>query len=135
MDSILLGKFLLPLLYGVVENRLFKEHGEAVVLNHFKLYHIWLFILFAINAVTKSFWLSMLLLVYAPLALDVAWWLIRWIDFQRDPVKAAESYGESNAWHSRGDWDNYGELPLVFGCYWWWWLLGGILAMLGVLML
>jgi hypothetical protein len=65
------------------------------------------------------------------LALDVVWWLIRYWDFQVDPVKATESYGEPNAWHSRDDWDNWLGLPLVLGCYWWWWACLSVLVVLG----
>ena len=78
-------------------------------------------------------WQFLFLLVWAPLALDVTWWLIRYFDFKRDPIKAAESYGEENAWHSREDWDNWLGLPLVAGCYWWWWVLGGLGIVLGVM--
>jgi hypothetical protein len=125
------------LIWGAFENRAWKEHGENWILGHFKTYHAVMgaFDVAIASLGADSVWQFLFLLVWAPLALDVVWWLIRYWDFQRDPVKAAESYGEPNAWHLQTDWDNYGGLPLVLGCYWWWWCLVGILVVLGVLML
>lgn len=127
---ILALKFALPPLYGVVENRVFIEHGEANVLNHFKLYHVWLFCLFAFNAVTANLWLSLFLLVYGPLALDIVWWLIRYIDIK---YRNRNTYGEPNAWHLQSDWDNYLGFPLVLGCYWWWTVFGVLCLVLGMM--
>ena len=134
-------KFVVAILFwivwGISENRVWKEHGESWILGHFKTYHavIGAFDVAIASLGADNGWQFMFLLMWAPLALDVVWWIIRYWDFKRDPVKAAESYGEPNAWHSRGDWDNWLGLPLVFGCYWWWWLLGSILVVSGVLML
>jgi hypothetical protein len=124
-------------LWGVSENRVWKEHGENWILGHFKTYHAVMgaFDVAIASLGADSVWQFLFLLVWAPLALDVVWWLIRYWDFQVDPVKATESYGEPNAWHSRDDWDNWLGLPLVLGCYWWWWVCLGILVVLGVLML
>ena len=123
-------------LWGVCENRLWKEHGESWILGHFKTYHVVLgafdFVVASLGA--SNIWQFLFLLVWAPLALDVAWWLIRWIDFKRDPVKAAESYGEPNAWHLQSDWDNWLGLP-VYGVYWWWYVFAVLLVVLGVLAL
>ena len=125
------------IVWGIGENRVWKEHGEGWILGHFKTYHVAMGI-FAVTVASlgaTSIWQFLFLLVWAPLALDVVWWLIRWFDFKRDPAGAAASYGEPNAWHQQIDWDNPLGLPLVAGCYWWWWLFGVLLAVLGVLML
>jgi hypothetical protein len=133
----LIAAALFWLIWGAFENRAWKEHGENWILGHFKTYHAVMGAFDIVIALlgANGVWQFLFLLVWAPLALDVVWWLIRYWDFQRDPVKATESYGEPNAWHSRDDWDNWLGLPLVLGCYWWWWLLGGMLVVLGVLML
>ena len=123
--------------WGAMENRVWKEQGEAWILGHFKTYHVAMGVLDVItsalgaNSIIQFFFL----LIWAPLALDVTWWVIRYFDFKRDPVEAAKRYGEPNAWHLQTDWDNWLGLPLVLGCYWWWWLLGGVLVVLGVLIL
>lgn len=124
-------------LMGAGENRVWKEHGEAWILRHFKTYHVIMGVFAVAFAAlgAGSAWEFLFLLVWAPFALDVAWWLIRWWDFQCDPLKAAQSYGEPNAWHLRTDWDNWLGLPLVAGCYWWWWLFAALLVVLGGLML
>jgi hypothetical protein len=126
---ILALKFALPPLYGVVENRVFMEHGDANVLNHFRLYHVWLLVLFWFNAVTASFWLSMMLMAYSILALDVVWWVIRYVDIA---IRNKNTYGEPNAWHMRTDWDNYLGLPLFLKCYWWWTVFTILCVVLGV---
>jgi hypothetical protein len=135
--------------YGLVENRLFREAGEFFPGHHFRLYHGWLAFLAAANAVvvyglSGNLWLALLVLVYFPFGLDWVWWVKRWFDFQVrlvlygvtvfiGPDDAAKFYGETNAWLSREDWDNYLGLPLFLDVYWWWWVLGGASAVLGVL--
>lgn len=124
---------LIGIMWGIFENRAWKEHGENWILGHFKTYHAFMFTLFgAVNylAVGVS-WIWIWLLLWDTLSLDVAWWVIRYYDFKRDPVAAEESYGEPNAWHLRTDWDNWLGLPLVFGTYWWWWVFSIILVVFG----
>ena len=133
-------KFIFALVFWVVwgagENRVWKEHGESWILGHFKTYHVAMGVFaVAIASLGAEGVLQFLfLLVWAPLALDVAWWVIRWVDFRRDSVKAAESYGEPNAWHLQNDWDNWLGLP-VYGVYWWWYVFAVLLVVLGVLAL
>jgi hypothetical protein len=120
-------------IWGAFENRAWKEHGENWILGHFKTYHAVMgaFYVAIASLGADSVWQFLFLLAWAPLALDVVWWLIRYWDFQVDPVKATESYGEPNAWHSRDDWDNWLGLPLMLGCYWWWWACLSVLVVLG----
>ena len=120
----MIPQMLIPVVYGVAENRLMYEKGEKMILNHFRLYHVWLTVLFLLNASSAGSVLKFLFLfVWAPLGLDASWWLIRYFDYKRDYEKAKQQYwGEPNAWHDRNDWDNYLGLPLVAGCYWWWWV-------------
>jgi hypothetical protein len=134
-------KTLIPILWGAAENRLWKEHGENFILNHFKLYHIFTFLLFGtINAIgltfsTASFIEWLFFMTFDPLMLDVVWWLIRYYDFKKDYGKAVLSYGEPNAWHSKTDWDNWLKLPLIFGIYWWWYVFTTICIILGAVLL
>lgn len=129
-------EFILQLLFGVVwgagENRVYREKGDALVQQHFKLYHVWMFTIFAIAMYTPSILTWIWLMIWSILILDVVWWLIRYYDFCRDYVKAVKMYGEPNPWHLRTDWDNYLGLPLWHGVYWWWWVFSAILAILGV---
>jgi hypothetical protein len=88
-------------------------------------------------------------LAYAPLGLDIEWWVHRWLDFQYRTVwfglvvflgraEAEFSYREANDWHDPLDWDNtpiFGHhIPLIgigkFRCYWWWPILGCLSAAL-----
>ncbi len=132
LDLLLIGRIIfaiiLPLIWGTFENRAWHEAGENWILNHFKTYHVVMFAIFAGTAFTTSsnFWLNLGLFIWAPLSLDVVWWIIRWLDFRRDPVWAEEHYGEPNAWHLQTDWDNWLGLPLVFGTYWWWYVFGAL---------
>jgi hypothetical protein len=132
--------FNFPHFYGAAENRLFKEHGEYLPGQHFRVYHLWLALLFAgsgflVYVISVFALLNSRHVVYSPLGLDWVWWLIRFYDFKLDSVKARYSYQEENAWHIRIDWDNYLGLPLVFGCYWWWFVFGALSAVLGGLSL
>jgi len=107
----MIPQILIPIVYGVGENRLMHEQGEITIMNHFRLYHVWLTVLFLLNAASADSVLKFLFVfVWAPLGLDASWWIIR--------------YFECKVWHDRGDWDNYLGFPLVCGCYWWWWVCG-----------
>jgi len=118
----MIAQLLIPVVYGVGENRLMHESGEATIMNHFRLYHLWITVIFFLNAVSAGSILKFLFLfVWAPLGLDVTWWLIR--------------YWDCHVWHDRADWDNYLGLPLVLGCYSWWWVCGIVCVVLGVLMI
>ena len=135
--------------YGLAENRLFREAGEYFPGHYFRLYHGWLALLDLANALvvlalSGSWTLAAFAAVYFPLGLDVAWWVKRWLDFHfylyalnvpifLGPVASPGYYSEPNAWHERGDWDNYLSLPLVLGCYAWWWIFGATSASLIVL--
>ena len=126
--------------YGLVENRLFREAGEYFPGHHFRLYRGWLALLdlgnaLVVLALSGSWLLAAFGAVYFPLGLDAAWWVKRWLDFHfylymlnlpifLGPVASPGYYKETNAWHARSDWDNYLGLPLVMGCYAWWWIFG-----------
>ena len=131
--------------WGAAENRLWKEQGEGVILNNFKLYHLCMGLLFGfVNALTvlvvqllsvapllslQAFTVWLWLMIWDTLMLDVTWWLIRFFDFKVRPSFALMLYyPEKNAWHERADWDNWLGLPLVLGCYWWWYMFAGSLA-------
>ncbi len=135
--------------YGVVENRWFREAGEAVVLNHFKAYHVfWLVPLFSFHAFVLAHSLQSLLglsmlqagllfagwACYGDLGLDWVWWVIRWLDFRRDPQAAAAFYHEPNAWHrlDGSDWDagGLGVFRVGGSCVFRWWPICGILSAL-----
>ncbi len=116
--------------WGAGENRCWKEHGEAVILSNFKLYHLLMAVLFGWvdaltvglvfafafgfgpasvgwNIVTLEAVLSWLgLMIWDTWALDVVWWSIRYFDFKWDYEKAVASYGETNASPDWRDWDN-----------------------------
>ena len=131
-------KAIVPILWGAAENRLWKEHGENFILNHFKTYHVFMAVLFGIiNIIGLSFdWHSvgewLFFMIYDPLILDVTWWVIRYFDYRKDYDKAVESYGEPNAWHHWKDWDNWLNPPLIAGFYWWWWVFTVVLIILGL---
>lgn len=136
--------------YGAAENRLFREQGEWAIMNHFKQYHVflgYLTVLVAALGCEGSLLKFVFLLLWAPFALDVAWWLIRLCDFIRDYEKAKAFYNEPNPWHLQTDWDNapiplvkLGPLrvenfkpPLVLGVYWWWVVFAVLLVAVGLL--
>ena len=138
--------------WGAGENRCWKEHGEAVILNNFRLYHFLMALLFGafnafavclifnipveglVNAKAALCWLWLML--WDTLILDVVWWVIRYCDFKRDYEKAVLSYnGERNVWHEWPDWDNcpvyiirFDPLQVekvklpLFFGVYWWWL-------------
>lgn len=142
---LLLIACLVAIEWGYAENRLFSDKGMnygPLILGHFKVYHIWMAILFGtINALASvalfgpfsaqgiTVWVWLML--WDTLMLDVTWWVIRYFDFQIRPEYALKLYGEPNAWHLQTDWDNWLGLPLINGTYWWWYVFGGILALLG----
>ena len=131
----MIAQLLIPIIYGIGENRFMAEKGETMIMNHFKLYHLWITVIFFLNAVSTWNVLQFLFLfIWAPLGLDATWWLIRYWDYHSDYEKAKQSYwGEPNAWHDRADWDNFRGLPLVAGCYFWWWCCGITCAILGMM--
>lgn len=129
--------------WGAMENRCWHEAGEAVIANHFKLYHFGMATLFSwvnlltVNIIFTGFTLVSLLswvwlMLWDILILDVTWWIIRYYDYKRNYAAAAKQYNEPNMWHLRGDWDNWLGLPLVKGVYWWWWLFAVSLLIIGL---
>ena len=117
-----------PHFYGVVENRLFIEHGDYLPGHHFRVYHLWLGLLFLgsgffVYVLSRSLFLTAGYVVYAPFGLDWVWWVIRYDDIK---FRGQNDYdgGTGSAWVQQSDWDNYLGLPLVkigrFRCYWWW---------------
>jgi hypothetical protein len=61
---VFISKLLVPIIYGAAETRLFYEHGEVTVMNRFRLYHVWLGVLFGLNAITDSLWTTLFLLFW-----------------------------------------------------------------------
>lgn len=129
----LIIKSLLPILWGVYENRAWLEHGENWIVGHFKTYHLLMFLLFGSIAsiglphTTECIWQWIWWMTYTVLILDVVWWVIRWYDIT---VRRVNTYdgGYGKAWHSITDWDNLGGLPLLFGTYVWWYVAAAILV-------
>ena len=123
------------------ENRIWKEHGEKFILNHFTTYHFFMAVLFGfINSIGLTWgvagfveWLTWML--WDTLMLDVTWWIIRWLDLThlnqvwsirglvvwRFPMYNDYDSGLGKPWHSKEDWDNWLGYPLIRGVYWWWW--------------
>ena len=133
--------------WGWAENRLVTDkplNFDDLILAHFKTYHLFMAILFGtVNALASvaifgtftfaGVLLWVWLMLWDTLILDVTWWLIRFLDFKVRPSYARVLYyPEKNAWHERGDWDNWLGLPLFFGCYWWWTAFSFLLFGLGV---
>ena len=136
--------------WGWAENRLFTDkplNFDALILAHFKTYHLFMAILFGtINALASAaifgvftlagFLLWVWLMLWDTLVLDVTWWLIRYLDFKLRPSFALVLYfPEKHAWHERADWDNWLHPPLVCGVYWWWHVFAAVLVALGALIL
>jgi hypothetical protein len=127
--------FNFPHFYGIAENRLFIEHGEYLPGRHFRIYHLWLCLLFLgssffVYVLSRSLLLVACHFVYAPLGLDWVWWVIRYVDIEYRGVNTYDG-GVGKSWHSQEDWDNYLGLPLVGGMYWWWWVCGILSLILG----
>jgi len=143
--------------WGAAENRLWREHGEGVILKHFKLYHLCMGLLFGwVNSLTayiicgtttQGFLLWVWLMLWDTLILDVVWWLIRYLDITnlgktwtlfnyviwKFPVNNEYDYGQGKPWHSKEDWDNYGKVDLWHGIYAWWYIFTALLIVLGVM--
>ncbi len=131
----LLAKLLFAVIWGAGENRVFREKGDALIQQHFKLYHVWMLLIFAVATYTADLLVWVWLMIYSILVLDVTWWVIRAVDFHRNTEAAVKFYGELNKWHLQTDWDNYLKLPLICGVYWWWWLFTLLLTVLGLIII
>lgn len=109
---------LCAILYGVMENRLFFEgHEDEWLLSHFKTYHLFMFLLFAVIAFDPH-WPSFLWSFLAmPLAEDATWQLI-----ERRQLK-------------QEDWSNIGGFKLLLGVYVWYWVDAFFLIVLGLFIL
>ncbi len=133
-------------IYGLAENRLFKESGELLPGNHFRIYHLMmagmaLTLGYLVWIITHNYFLTVATAVYFPLGLDIAWWVKRYFDFtypywvlkvekwnwyltlKLGRERAEKFYNEKNAWHEREDWDNYGKFK-IYGWYLWWYIFG-----------
>jgi hypothetical protein len=144
-------------LYGLAENRLFREAGELLPGNHFRIYHAMmagmsLTLGWLVWVITHNPFYMAATAVYFPLGLDVAWWVRRYLDFSLPywvlvvpqwnwqltlnlgREYAEKFYSELNAWHEFLDWDNYGKLSLFsvgkFRCYTWWVIFGAVTSAL-----
>jgi hypothetical protein len=144
-------KAFIGVIWGIGENRLWKEHGENFILNHFTTYHFFMAVLFgAINSIGISWGVHGLIewgiwMLWDVLMLDVAWWIIRYLDLThlgmvwgigntiiwKFPLSNNYDSGLGKPWHSKDDWDNWLGLPLIFGTYWWWWLFSLVIILLG----
>jgi hypothetical protein len=121
-------------LYGLAENRLFKEAGELLPGNHFRIYHAMmggmaLTLGWLVWVITHNPFYAAATAVYFALGLDVSWWVRRFVDFTLPYMvlsvarwnwqltlnlgreRAEKFYNELNAWHLPPDWDNY---PVLF---------------------
>jgi hypothetical protein len=143
--------------FGICENRLFKESGELLPGNHFRIYHAMmagmaLTLGWLVWVITHNPFYMAATAVYFPLGLDVAWWVRRFVDFtlpywvlvvpqwnwrltlNLGRERAVDFYREPNAWHLRTDWDNYCGFKLfrvgAFQCYAWWVIFGAVTAAL-----
>ena len=135
--------------WGWAENRLFTDkplNFDALILAHFKTYHLFIAILFeTINTLASAaifgaftfagFLLWVWLMLWETLMLDT-WWMIRYLDFKLRPSFALVLHlPEKNAWHERVDWDNWLGLPLLCGSYWWSHMFAAVFVPLDTLIL
>jgi hypothetical protein len=147
LEIVLFAALFKALLWGLGENRLFTDKTldtKVWVLHHFKQYHVWMALFFANLNVAFAYVLGvsveerlvawLFLTLWDILALDVDWWVHRFLDFtyklcfnvpswlgwllQVDgpyyillgKEESMRRYGELNRWHERPDYDNY-KLP------------------------
>lgn len=90
------------LIYGVMENRLFfEEPGDYVFGHHFKLYHVFMLLLFAVISFTPDLLLWLTLIVLMPFIEDASWQIISKRKLQQN------------------DWSNLGGFRLLHGIYLW----------------
>ena len=112
--------FLFSVVYGWGENRLFwegtlepKQQLDGKIFeHHFKIYHVCMFILFALAGFSPSVktWIFNLLMM--PLVEDASWFV-----FEGRMPKP-------------NDWTCWPFYKLILGLPWWYWLIGIILAIM-----
>jgi hypothetical protein len=113
---------LFSVFYGFMENRLFRiltfwkfkrERMEGVI-NHFKLYHVFMLGLFIIAGRSSSIKTWIFNIFMMPMAEDAAWFL-----FEGRPPKP-------------DDWTNWPIYRLILGLPYWYWAVGAILALIAI---
>jgi len=111
-----LRAFVFAVLYGFMENRVFFEADmDLSILQHFKLYHLCMFGLFATAGFSFSIPTWIFNLVLTPLVQDASWFIFEGRSPRRD------------------DWTNWGGFPLILGLPLYYWILASILVCLGVI--
>jgi len=105
-------------LYGILENRfMFEGRGDKHtmwIFEHFKTYHLLMFVLFATIGFTTNWLLYLWNLIAMPFIQDLTWQTIERRKLKQD------------------DWSNLGGLPLIRGYYLWYWVSLFILIILGI---
>ena len=123
--SDILIAFLFSVVYGFMENRLFYEGAlwkyvheqqlEKRIVGHFKVYHVFMLVLFALAGFSFSAKTWIFNLFMMPLVEDASWFV-----FERRPPRP-------------DDWTNWPFYRLVLRLPWWYWLFGVILAIIAVI--
>jgi len=108
--------FIFAVVYGFMENRVFFEGDmDHCILKHFKLYHLCMFLLFAIVGFSTSLVMWIFNLVLIPLVQDASWFVFEGRVPRRD------------------DWTNWGGFPLILGLPLWYWICSLALVCIGVI--
>lgn len=112
------------IIYGFMENRLFRElkfdkQAEEWFFDHFKTYHIFMGGLFATIAFSFNTRIWVMNMILMPFIQDSSWFI-----FERRKPK-------------REDWSNWlpfykGKPPLFHGLFIWYWLSMIVIAILGI---
>jgi hypothetical protein len=118
-----LASFTFAVLYGFMENRLFriltfwkfeKESREDGLIDHFKLYHVFMLFLFIIAGRSSSLKTWIFNIFMMPMVEDAAWFL-----FEGRMPKP-------------DDWTNWPIYKLILGLPYWYWIVGAILALITI---
>jgi hypothetical protein len=108
--------FVFAVVYGFMENRVFFEGDmDYSILNHFKLYHLCMLVLFAVAGFSFSLPTLIFNLVLMPAVQDASWYVFEGREPRRD------------------DWTNWGGFPLILGLPWHYWMCASVLICLGLI--
>jgi len=112
------------LLYGYMENRLFKvlkfkKQSDTWLFDHFQTYHVFMALLFIVISFSTNLRIWLLNMIMMPFVQDFTWFLFE----GRKP--------------NRNDWSNWlpfyrGKPPLFHGLFIWYWLSVITIALLGL---
>jgi hypothetical protein len=114
--------FLFSIFYGFMENKLFRiltfwkfrRKSPERITEHFKLYHIFMLILFIIAGRSSSIKTWIFNIFMMPLTEDAAWFL-----FEGRPPRP-------------DDWTCWPFYKLVLGLPYWYWIVGAILTVIAI---